>query len=105
MKGERASHFFKEQTSTPHSVLWTIRTSCVEAVMAIPSTNEMPATKILQKALLCLILAKTKSGRTVEVASAAMCSFTKQQGLVKKVLLIRLLLPKDRGEIPGWAGV
>ena len=62
--------------------------------MAIPSTNEMPATKILQEALPCLILAKTKSGRTVEVASAAMCSFTKQPGLVKKVLLIRLLRPK-----------
>lgn len=37
---------------------------------------------------------KTESGGTIEVASVAMCSFTKHPGLVKPVLLIRLLCPK-----------
>ena len=62
--------------------------------MAIPSTTEMPATEIPQEALPCLILAKTEAGETVEVASAAMCSFTKQPGMVKPILLLRLLRPK-----------
>ena len=62
--------------------------------MAIPSTTEMPATEIPQEALPCLILAKTESGATVEVASAAICSFAKQPGLLKPVLLLKLLRPK-----------
>ena len=51
----------------------------------------MPATEIPQEALPCLILAKTEAGETVEVASVAMCSFTKQPGMVKPILLLRLL--------------
>ena len=62
--------------------------------MAIPSTNEMPATEIPQGSLPCLMLAKIEAGKTVEVASAAMCSFTKQLGVVRPILLLRLLPPK-----------
>ena len=62
--------------------------------MATPSTTEMPAIEIPQEALPCLILSKMEAGETVEVASAAMCSFTKQLGMVKPILLLRLLCPK-----------
>ena len=62
--------------------------------MAIPSTTEMPANEIPQEALPCLILTKTESSGMIEVASAAICSFTKRPGLVKQVLMLRLLHPK-----------
>ena len=62
--------------------------------MVIPLTNEMLATNMPQEALSCLILVKTEDGGTVELASVAMCSFTKQPGLVKPILMLRLLWPK-----------
>ena len=62
--------------------------------MAIPSATEMPATEIPQEALPCLILAKNESGGTVEVASTTISSFTKQPGLLKPILLLKLLRPK-----------
>ena len=73
---------------------WTKGTNCFDDLMVIPSTTEMPATEIPQEALPCLILAKTESGVTVEVASTAICSFAKQPGLLKSVLLLKLLHPK-----------
>ena len=62
--------------------------------MPIPSVDKMATTDIPQEALPCLILAKTESGETVEVASAAMCSIARHQGLLKPVLMLRLLRPK-----------
>lgn len=62
--------------------------------MAIPSTDKMPAIDIPQETLPCLILIKTENGRTVEVASAVMCSVTKQPGFVKLILMLRLLWPR-----------
>ena len=91
IKEEQGSHFFKEPKSTLHSIFWTNGTNCFDDLMAIPSTTKMPATEIPQEALPCLILAKTESGGTVEVATTAICSFAKQPGLVKPVLMLRLL--------------
>ena len=88
------THFFKEPKSTLHSIFWTKGTNCFDDLMAIPSTTEMPATEIPPEALPCLILVKTESGAMVKVASVAICSFTKQLGLLKPVLLLKLLLPK-----------
>lgn len=51
----------------------------------------MEATDIPQEALPFLILAKMESSETMEMASAAMCLFTQQPGLVKLFLLLRLL--------------
>ena len=60
----------------------------------IPSTEKMAATDIPQESLPCIILAKTESGKTVEVDTAARCSFVRHLGLVKPVLMLRLLRPK-----------
>ena len=65
------------QRAKEHIALWIKGTNCFDNRMAIRSTTEMPATKIPQGALPCLILAETEAGETVEIASAAMCSFTK----------------------------
>ena len=77
-----------------HTALWTKGTNYFGGLMAIPLTTEMPATEIPQEALPCLVLAKTENGGTVEVANAAICLFTKQLGLGKPVLMLRLLRPK-----------
>ena len=54
----------------------------------------MAATDIPQESLPCILLAKTESGETVEVATAARCSFVRHPGLVKPVLMLRLLRPR-----------
>ena len=82
------------QRAKEDTALWTKGTNCFDDLMAIPLTTKMLATEIPQEALPCLILAKTKSGRTVGVASTAICSFTKQPGLLKPVLLLKLLCLK-----------
>ena len=66
----------------------------VHTWMPIPSIDEMAATDVSQEALPCIILAKTESGETVEVARATMCYFAQQPGLLKPVLMLRLLRPK-----------
>ena len=77
-----------------HSILDPRDQTFACTLMPIPSVDKMAATDIPQEALPCLILAKTESGETVEVASAAMCSFARHQGLLKPVLMLRLLRPK-----------
>ena len=77
-----------------HSVLDPRDQTSTHTLMPIPSVDKMAATDIPQEALPCLILAKTESGETVEVASAAMCSFARHQGLLKPVLMLRLLRPR-----------
>ena len=54
----------------------------------------MAATDIPQKSFPCIIFAKMDSGESVEVATAARCSFVQHPGLVKPVLMLRLLRPK-----------
>ena len=78
------------QRANEHSTLWTNKTNFFDALMVIYSTNKMPATDIPQGALPCFILDKTETRETMEMAGAAICSFTKQLGFVKPILLLRL---------------
>ena len=92
IKKGRASHFFKEQTSALH--FGPKGPNLCYTLMPIPSIEKMAATEIRQESLPWIILAKTESGETVEVATAARCSFARHPGLVKPVLMLRLLRPR-----------
>ena len=82
------------QRTNEQSALNINGTNCFDALMVITSTDKMLVTKIPQEALPYLILAKREDIGTIEVVSAAMCSFTQQPKLLKPVLLLRLLQPK-----------
>ena len=52
------------------------RTNYFNTLMPIPLTANLKAADIPQEALPYIMLANTKSGETVELVSATMCSFT-----------------------------
>ena len=64
----------------------------------------MAATDIPQESLPCIIFPKTESGKTVEVATAARCSFVRHPGLVKPVLMLRVLRPRIMERYPTSPG-
>ena len=59
-------------------------------IVQTPLANKMVASEVPQETRLCIILAKMKNGKSVEVASTTMCSFTQQLELVQPILLLRL---------------
>ena len=90
----RASEPFL-QRAYEHLVLETSMTNKFFTLMQIFLVDEMALTNIPYEALLYIILATMKNSKTVKVASTVRCSFNQHPRLLKQMLLLRLLRPRN----------